>query len=177
MQVDRDVAELGPVRCNGCDGRDRTHGTGRAYGGRGSRGPSHSPATLADQAVFELNSTFTTSHDGKLYLTYRFDAGVDCFSSPSVWWWIELDGKPVQSSLSLTATGGPYTQTLVGVSDAVISPGEHAMHIGAMCVGGNAVKRPNTGAAAAQSSSSAKTSITLERAVLLGAARFTRRGA
>jgi hypothetical protein len=98
------------------------------------------PQTLDDQFGFapETESTFTTTVDGKLYLSKPFNGNMECDGSLSVWWWIKLDGVDVRSSLALafvTTDNEPYL--LVGVTDSVVAAGTHTMTIAGMCSSGN----------------------------------------
>ncbi len=99
------------------------------------------PMTVTNQFLLssDLDSTFTTATSGKLYLSKPISASLACSSSPTVWWWITLDGTAVPGSVTLAPAGStPITQTLVGVTVSDVSAGTHTLSVGAMCFSGAA---------------------------------------
>ena len=106
----------------GPSGADGAPGLPGPTEGVAAESSATAPATLSNQFNYasDTESHFTTTISGKLQLTKPFSAYMTC-GLGFVWWWIALDGSPVQSSLAETEGTDFNAYTLVGVTASAIS--------------------------------------------------------
>jgi hypothetical protein len=126
------ISQTGPKGDTGATGP--TEGVGSTPVAPGVTPPATLTSELSASQTAQLRSSFTTTVSGKLHLSKAVTARTDCESLSSVFWWIILDGTAVQSSITAVLDFNWVTPTLTGVTDSVISAGNHEMTLGAMCL-------------------------------------------
>ena len=100
--------------------------------------PTNQPVLPAAQLTL-ANTTFTTTQSGRLFVQLAAGGNVDCAGNDLVYWWIEVDGVAVPSSVRTLGGGsgfnasGVINVSLIGTTDTVMPAGAYPVAIKGAC--------------------------------------------